>query len=62
MKRDILFRARRRDTGEWVAGNYFHNVRKGVRHTITEKVANEVHDVYRDSLQLMDSSGEFEDI
>ena len=60
--RDIVFRARRKDTGEWVEGNYHHNKRKGVYHLITEFDSNNAYEVYRDSLQMKNYNNEFEDI
>lgn len=60
--REIIFRGRRKDNGEWIEGNYHHNIRKGTWHGITNKESNETHVIYRESLQLKDLDGEFEDI
>ena len=60
--RDIVFRGRKKDDGEWVEGNYIHNKRKGTFHAIKDFDYNEVHMIYRDSLQLKDYDGEFKDI
>jgi len=60
--REIVFRARRKDDGEWVEGNYHNNKRKGTFHLITEFDSNYQHLVYRESLQMKDYDGEFKDI
>jgi hypothetical protein len=62
MEREILFRGRRKDNGEWVEGNYHHNIRKGEWHGITEKLFNETHLIYRESLQMKDYDGEFKNV
>ncbi len=62
MFRIIEFRARRKDTGEWVVGNYVHHTRKEEFHAICEKENNTTHFVYRESLQMRDWDGEFKDI
>lgn len=62
MEREIIFRARRKDTGEWVEGNYHHNLRKGEFHSVSPKSTNESHEVYRESLQMKNHIGEWEDI
>jgi len=54
-RREIVFRARRKDNGDWVEGNYHHNVRKGTSHTVSPKETNEPHEVYRESLQMRTS-------
>jgi len=60
--RDIIFRARRKDTGEWVEGNYTHNKRKGTFHLIRDFDHNKEFYVYRESLQMKDYDGVFKDI
>ncbi len=55
--REILFRARSKESGEWVEGNYHHNVRKGTFHAISPKETNETIYVYRESLQMKDYDG-----
>ena len=60
--REILFRARRKDTGEWIEGNYIHNKRKGEFHAIQDQDHNDLHFIYRESLQMKDYDGEFRDI
>jgi hypothetical protein len=55
--RRIIFRARRKDTGEWMEGNYFHNLRKGEDHSIVDFDTNDWHEVYRESLQLRNYEG-----
>ena len=59
--REIIFKARRKDNGEWIEGNYFHNIRKGESHSISIKETNISHEVYRESLQMKDFDGEFKD-
>jgi len=59
---EVIFRARSKDTGNWIEGNYHHNIRKGEMHTIARKETNIAIEVYRESLQLKDSDGEFKDI
>lgn len=61
-QKEIIFRARRKDNGEWVEGNYHHNIRKGERHSISTKATNIDVEIYRDSLQLKNHLGEFENI
>jgi hypothetical protein len=34
--REIKFRGKRKDNGEWIYGNYHHNFRKGHWHTISD--------------------------
>tara|TARA_R100000656_G_C3952223_1_gene128654 strand:- start:1290 stop:1481 length:192 start_codon:yes stop_codon:yes gene_type:complete len=60
--REILFRARSKETGEWVEGNYFHNVRKGVSHNISPKDTNQMIEVYRESLHMKNWDGSWEPI
>ncbi len=60
--REIIFRGRSKETGEWIEGNYFHNQRKGTSHSIYEMYTNNLHEIYRESLQLKDFDGEFKDI
>ena len=60
--RDIIFKGRRKDTGEWIEGNYHHNKRKGTFYSIAEFSTNESYDIYRESLQMKDFDGEFKDI
>lgn len=55
--REIIFRARSKETGEWVVGNYHHNKRKGEFHSISPKDTNETIVVYRESLQMLDYDG-----
>lgn len=61
-QRPIVFRARKKSDGKWIEGNYFLNLRKGKSHNIINRVTNEWHEIYRDSLQMMDYDGEFRDI
>jgi hypothetical protein len=61
-QREIIFRGRRKDTGEWVEGNYIHNKRKGEFHIIRNQEFNEDHFIYRESLQLKDFDEEFKDV
>lgn len=60
--REIIFRGRSKETGEWVEGNYFHNKRKGEFHAIIVKMSNDTIRIYRESLQLKDIDGEFKNI
>ena len=60
--REIIFRGRRKDNGEWEEGNYVHNIRKGEFHAIQNKDTNETHKIYRESLQMKNWEGEFENI
>ena len=60
--REIIFRSRRIDTGEWIEGNYHHNIRKGTFHIIRPKDSNEEIEVYREPLQLKNIIGEWENI
>ncbi len=57
--KEIIFRARSKETGEWAEGNYHHNTRKGEFHSISPKSTNEIVYVYRESLQMKDNSGEW---
>ncbi len=57
--REIIFRARRIDNGEWVEGNYHHNVRKGTWYGISPKATNETFYVYRESLEMKDWDGQW---
>jgi hypothetical protein len=59
---EILFRGRNVETGEMVVGNYHHNIRKGIYHTIAPKDTNEPVVIYRESLQLRDRCGEWNSI
>jgi len=49
---DVLFRGKSIATGEYVTGNYHHNLRKGVFHAIYDKDTNEETRIYRESLQI----------
>lgn len=60
--REIIFRARSIETGEWVEGNYHHNLRKVRYHSISPKDTNEEILVYRESLQWKNYAGEWEDV
>lgn len=60
--REVIFRARRKDNGQWEYGNYHHNIRKGKWHGITNKDSNETVEVYRESLQIMGWGGEWENV
>ena len=60
--REIVFRARSTETGEYVEGNYHHNVRKGVWHSISPKDSNEMVKVYRESLEMKGWDGKWEAI
>lgn len=62
MPREIIFRGRKKETGEWIEGNYIHNVRKGEFHAIIDKEHNNTHHIYRDSLQMKDYDLEFKDV
>lgn len=62
MRREIIFRARSKETGEWIEGNYHHNIRKGEYHSISPKETNEGHRVYRESLQMKNYNNEWEDV
>lgn len=48
--REIIFRGRSIDTGQWVEGNYHHNIRKAEFHSISPKETNETIKIYRESL------------
>lgn len=60
--REIIFRARLKETGEWIEGNYHHNIRKGKWHAINEKPSNAGGEIYRDSLQMKNWADEWEDV
>lgn len=60
--REIVFRGRRKDNGEWVEGNFHHNIRKGTFFAISPKNTNLYHEIYRESLQMKDIDNEFRDI
>ena len=62
IQREIIFRARSVDTGEWIEGNYHHNIRKGTWHAISPKPTNEPIKVYRESLQMKDWDGKWIDV
>ena len=62
MYREIIFRGRKKDTGEWVEGNYFHNIRKGESHSIFDKESNIDYEIYRESLQMKGYNGEWEQV
>lgn len=56
-QREIIFRGRSKETGEWVEGNYHHNIRKGTWHSISPKDTNEPVMIYRESLEMKDWDG-----
>lgn len=58
-RREIVFRGRSKATGEWVEGNYHHNIRKGCWHGISPKDTNEMVEIYRDSLELKTYDGKW---
>jgi len=60
MEREIIFRGRRKDNGEWIEGNYTHNLRKGTCHMIASKDDNINHLIYRESLEMKNWEGKFE--
>lgn len=60
--RQIIFRARSKETGEWIEGNYHHNKRKGEYHSISRFDDNIEHTVYRESLQMMDYDNKWIDV
>ncbi len=60
--REIIFKGRRKDTGEWIEGNYHHNLRKGEFHFISSKDDNIEHIIYRESLEMKDWDGEFKPV
>jgi len=59
---DIKFKARRIDNGEWIEGNYHHNIRKGRWHAISSKDDNESHKIYRESLHMFQWGDEWKEI
>ncbi len=63
--RKILFRARRKDTGEYIEGAYIHITRKSNSHVIFDE-NNDMHDIYRESLEMfneyLSSSNQWESI
>ena len=60
--RQIIFRARSKETGEWIEGNYHHNKRKGEYHSISKFDDNIEHKVYRESLQMMGYENKWVDV
>lgn len=62
MRKEIIFRARSKEDGRWVEGNYHHNLRKGEYHFISPKETNENIEVYRESLQIKNYLDKWEDI
>lgn len=62
MIRELIFRGRSKETGEWIEGKYFPNVRKVTTHSIYEMYTNNLHEIYGESLQLKDFDGKFKDI
>lgn len=60
--REIIFRGRGCENGEWEEGNYHHNIRKGEWHGITNKDSNETVMIYRESLQIRGYGAEWEDV
>ena len=58
--RPIVFRARSKETSEWVEGNYFHNFRKGEFHAIVDFKTNENTMIYRESLEMKNYEDKFE--
>ena len=61
VREEIIFRGRSKETGEWVEGNYHHNIRKGSWHGVSPKETNEMTEIYRESLQIKSFNG-WEDI
>ena len=60
--REIIFRGRKKDDGEYIEGNYVHNIRKGTFHAIIDKEHNQTYHIYRESLQMMNWALEWEDV
>jgi len=60
--REIIFRGRDKESGQWVEGNYHHNLRKGEYHLISPKDTNIGHMIYRESLQMKDRGGEWKEV
>lgn len=60
--REIIFRGRSKETGEWVEGNYHHNIRKWEYHSIAPKETNIETKIYRESLQIKNYMDEWEEI
>lgn len=54
---EIVFKARRKDNGEWVEGNWVHNKRKGEFIAIREFTTNLDYPVYRESLHIKNKFG-----
>jgi hypothetical protein len=57
----ILFRGRRKDNGQWIEGNYHHNIRKGKWHGVRDKDTNIIQEVYFDSLQILSAENKWID-
>lgn len=57
--RELIFRGRRKDNGEWIYGNYSHITRKCDIHIISDFEHNNDYEIYRESLQLKDYDNEF---
>ncbi len=60
--REIVFRARRKDTGEWVEGSFIHSKRKGTHYLIQDPDTNNTYEVYRESLHMKDHNEEWQQV
>lgn len=59
---EIEFRARKKEDGKWVEGNYHHQLRKGNCHMIADFDHNVFHEIYRESLEIKDYEGKWRSV
>lgn len=58
----IIFRGRSKEDGCWREGSYVYNTRKGESHNIITRDDNVWHEIYRESLQILNFNNEFVNI
>lgn len=49
---DVIFRARKKEDGQWIEGAYFHIIRKTNMHVIIDRDTNNQYEIIRETLGL----------